>query len=539
MMRSTSCGAWEVAVDFPRLITIVPCIAVTMIVGVLAAPAVAQSTGGTMTFELSSYDAPAGTSVTLDLFLEDAVDVQGYQATIEITRVEGRGEVTVGCPDGVTVDETRPDYIFSGLDTVYLTPDCPDCGVVVPQCEGMRVAVARVTGGVDTGATRSYLGTFTLDVSEDATPGSAYKISIVPFPASVVTGSDYGSIPFSISPSQILTDDDQDSIPTVSEWGLIVLALLLLTGLKIKFGRRVPKIACTRGARAGRGASGSRMLALALVLAGMPSVALGKECYRDADCYDDDKCTFDECVNRYCRYTPVGPYGDIAGADGCVPDGVVDEFDVSAIEDAAQGISGPGCLLHNMDISSGASHEADGEINLFDINAVLSAFVAEAMNPCEPAGMCCADEAESCSIVPEAECIGGVFLPEYDECIETEDLLVASAHRFLPPHCEKCFEKFDDGQIWTVRSICCRLTGWGSTNVHGTFNRSTSPECNNAYDVLVSGSGDSCKSTITAGTTGTFGCRIKCLRGGPIITVQVRAPSGIPLCEGTWPVPPP
>ncbi len=384
MMRSTSCRVREVAVDSPRLITIVPCIAVTMIVAVLGAPAVAQPTGGTMTFELSSYDAPAGTSVTLDLFLEDAVDVQGYQATIEITRVRGRGEVAVSCPDGVTVDEGRPDYIFSGLDTVYLEPDCWDCGVIVPQCEGMRVAAARVSGGVDTGATRAYLGTFTLDVSEDATPGSAYKISIVPFPASVVTGSDYGPIPFSISPSQILTDDDQDRIPTVSGWGLIVLALLLLTGLKIKFGRRGPKIPGTRCATAGRGGSALRMLVLALVLAGAPSAALGKECYDDADCSDGDVCTNDWCHDRHCHHKPTKPYGDVAGADGCIPDGVVDEFDVSAIEAGAQGIFDPGCSLHNMDIKSSAGHEADGAVDLFDINAVLSAFAGEAADPCKP-----------------------------------------------------------------------------------------------------------------------------------------------------------
>jgi hypothetical protein len=33
---------------------------------------------------------------------------------------------------------------------------------------------------------------------------------------------------------------DPDFVPTVSEWGLIVMALLLLTSLKIKFGVRPP-----------------------------------------------------------------------------------------------------------------------------------------------------------------------------------------------------------------------------------------------------------------------------------------------------------
>jgi hypothetical protein len=42
--------------------------------------------------------------------------------------------------------------------------------------------------------------------------------------------------------SKLMTCEDvgcnHNSIPTVSEWGLVVLTLLLLTGAKIYFGRR-------------------------------------------------------------------------------------------------------------------------------------------------------------------------------------------------------------------------------------------------------------------------------------------------------------
>ncbi|UCC30871.1 MAG: IPTL-CTERM sorting domain-containing protein [Phycisphaerales bacterium] len=370
-----------------------------------------------MTCELSSDDAPPGTSVTLDLFLEDAVDVQGYQATIQITRTQGNGEVTVACPDGLTVDESRGDFIFSGLDTVYLEPDCPDCGVIVPHCEGLRVAAARVAGGVDTGATRAYLGTFTLDMSADATPGSRFDISIAPFPASIVTGSDYESMPLSIGPSCTLTDDGGGVIPTVSEWGLIVLALLLLTGMKVWFGRHGHKIPNVGGATAGHGGSALRALVLVLALAGAPSAALGKECYRHADCDDNDKCTLDECVNRHCRYTPVKPYGDIASADWCVPDGRVDEYDVSTIEAAARDIFDEGCSPHNMDIKSAAGYQADGEINLFDINAVLSAFAGELTDQCKPTGACCTEQC-GCMIATSAECdaSGGVYQGDGTDC---------------------------------------------------------------------------------------------------------------------------
>jgi len=40
-------------------------------------------------------------------------------------------------------------------------------------------------------------------------------------------------------PDGSCTNDDADcSIPTVSEWGLVVLTLMLLIGAKVYFGRR-------------------------------------------------------------------------------------------------------------------------------------------------------------------------------------------------------------------------------------------------------------------------------------------------------------
>ena len=34
---------------------------------------------------------------------------------------------------------------------------------------------------------------------------------------------------------------EPDFIPTVSQWGLVIMTLLLLTGMKLKFGRRLPR----------------------------------------------------------------------------------------------------------------------------------------------------------------------------------------------------------------------------------------------------------------------------------------------------------
>jgi hypothetical protein len=292
-------------------------------------------------------------------------------------------------------------------------------------------------------------------MSADATPGSRYEISIVPFPASVVTGSDYEPVPFSIGPSCILMDDGEDAIPTVSGWGLIVLALLLVTGIKIKFGRRGPKTADIGGA--GRGGSALRALPLALALAGAPSAALGK-CPNDCD--DRKPCTYDWCDDRVCRHEPKKPYGDVAGADGCVPDGVVDEFDVAAIEAGAQGISGPGCLLHNMDINSSVKYQPDGEIDLFDINAVLSAFTGEPGDPCKPEGACCWGEG-TCTQETEDDCTGsggsfhegepceplGACCVPGGTCVQTRDICCADVQ-----------SRYKGNGVPCDPDPCCRVT---------------------------------------------------------------------------------
>ena len=135
----------------------------------------------TMTCRPSSTTAFPSTSVTLDVFLENASDVRGYQAAIRITRLSGSGELTVRCPDGVAVSQSRPDYIFAGLDTTTLTPGCANCGVIVTHCGQRRVAASRVSGGIDVGGQPAYLATFQLDVSADAAPGSTYAVEILPY----------------------------------------------------------------------------------------------------------------------------------------------------------------------------------------------------------------------------------------------------------------------------------------------------------------------------------------------------------------------
>lgn len=514
MIRSRCCQPRQSSFSSRFLGATTATVAIALTLGFCAGPAVAQFTNGKMTCELSSNTASPSTSVTLDLFLEDAVDVRGYQATIQITRTSGSGEVTVPCPGGVAVDENRPDFIFPDFDSENLEPDCPDCGLVVPHCDGQRVAVARVTGGVDVADGPANLATFTLDVSPEAAPGSTFEISIVPFPASILAMSDKASIPFEIGPTCELTirdggqvcrnniregtetcdgtDDDMcpgfcsdectcPTIPTVSVWGLAILALLLLTAAKIYFGRRGPKAT-------GIGACLFTALVLVLALAGTASAGgvtgacclfegncvesaefdctvefegiyqgdgttcegdadgdgvdgmcgdacpndpeklepgvcgcnepdddsdgdavpgcldncpansnpgqedadgdgvgdvcdscpedpedLCDDCLNNADCDDGDVCTRDRCIEDNCVYDFV-PHGDLGGANGCNPDGLVTAHDVEIVANAFSNELPFGCSPHNIDIKSSDACEPDGRVDMFDILAVLDAF---------------------------------------------------------------------------------------------------------------------------------------------------------------------
>ena len=122
-----------------------------------------------MTCSPSTLVASPGTGIPLDLLLTEVEDLGTYQGTITITRTAGEGTLTVNCPDGVQVDQTRPDFIFTGLSVV--------AGAA---CEYLQVGAVALSGSATVGGEWKYLGDFTLDVSADATPGTTFEIAIVP-----------------------------------------------------------------------------------------------------------------------------------------------------------------------------------------------------------------------------------------------------------------------------------------------------------------------------------------------------------------------
>ena len=183
-----------------------------------------------MTCELSSPTVKPGGAVSLDVFVEEVVDLAAYQATIQITKTSGSGTVTVPCPDGARVNEkicistdtflptgdacdggapcpvadppnvcvSRPDYVFAGLQTVAL-----------PSCETLQVAAATLSSSTTVTGERKYIGDFLLEVSPNTEVGSTFEISFVPgISMSTLLNETATPVPTSLGPPCVLTITD-------------------------------------------------------------------------------------------------------------------------------------------------------------------------------------------------------------------------------------------------------------------------------------------------------------------------------------------
>ncbi len=155
---------------------------------------------GLVTSQLASPTALAGSTVDLSVFVQDILDVRGYQTRISIVLTSGIGTVSVNCPLGtpdpnVRVDITRPDYIFFGVPNVFSSTNCL----------ARSAAVVRLSGGTNVGAAPAYLSTYTLTISPDAAPGSTFEIHVDPVPDSNFSDSLNQPLQFSIGPPSVLT----------------------------------------------------------------------------------------------------------------------------------------------------------------------------------------------------------------------------------------------------------------------------------------------------------------------------------------------
>ncbi|MCH7840149.1 MAG: hypothetical protein IID38_07935, partial [Planctomycetes bacterium] len=98
--------------------------------------------------------------------------------------------------------------------------------------------------------------------------------------------------------------------------------------------------------------------------------AIDCPCDTVEECDDARTCTFDRCVDSACVNTEAA-YGDVAGdGDVCGPNGNVDLFDILAVLNGFQGTFGEGCELANIDIAGQeGSCTPNQSIDLSDIFA--------------------------------------------------------------------------------------------------------------------------------------------------------------------------
>ncbi len=101
---------------------------------------------------------------------------------------------------------------------------------------------------------------------------------------------------------------------------------------------------------------------------------VGQPCATSAVCIDDSVCTFDNCTDTLCAYSPVR-YGDVNGSGASGGATIPNLDDILCV---LQGFSNVGACM-NGDIAPPCT--GNGQIDLDDILSVLAAF--SGADPCE------------------------------------------------------------------------------------------------------------------------------------------------------------
>ncbi len=196
----------------------------------MGAARLAHAGSAEMTCQLAGPTAPPDSEVELYVFLQNAVNVRGYQTRISIVRTSGTGTVTVECPTGVNdpnvrIDTGRPDFIFASQSNYF----------PITNCTARTAATVLLSGGVNVGGTPAYMSTYTLNVSSDAAGGSTFEISIDPMPDSALSDSGGAAIPFTVGAPCVLTVQAPETLEFVPTF----CSSCVHTGTDVQFQLRV------------------------------------------------------------------------------------------------------------------------------------------------------------------------------------------------------------------------------------------------------------------------------------------------------------
>ena len=289
---------------------------------------------GQTTVKVDQIDVQAGGfALTLDIYLEDTTPtaIRGYQIVLDDATGGTSGVVDYN-PDSTppAIDEFRSDYIFSGAGSQTAT--AVDAGAPARLAAG----VADATADAVAVSSPVYLGEITYQFSSNA--AGTFHIGVID--PGVDQGhsqtliADESSTPVAFGADGVVINITGTNIPTVSEWGLIVLALLILTAGTLGCSQRQLslKLPC---------------MLICLLLAGM-LVGVVHAGAREAggNCPD---------------------YGDATA------NGVIDLFDLFCVLDGTEGEFGT-CSLAEVDL---APCGGDGTVDAADVAAVENAFASD------------------------------------------------------------------------------------------------------------------------------------------------------------------
>lgn len=146
------------------------------------------SDGATMTVVAERAQIGSGESVTLHIFVNNAIDLRAYQTTLGI-RGGSAGDLTL---EDISVDTARADYIFAARQKLEAV-DRP----------GGRIGSVLFSGGIDVTST-AYIGTYVLRASDDAS-GTFYVNADLSGRSSMLTDSKNKDLVISTGPDALIT----------------------------------------------------------------------------------------------------------------------------------------------------------------------------------------------------------------------------------------------------------------------------------------------------------------------------------------------
>ncbi len=190
-----------------------------LLLGVVVSKASAQQ-NNKLTLVPAQAQVMQNGQVQIDVFVENVTGLRAYEVWLEITGGSGGTLTAVD----VSVNTGRNDYVFFGDANDY-------CGTQTSQL--LAACASGIEAGVDVGTTPEYLATYVFAASA----GASGMFNIGFTSSTVLIDSDFNEIaPLTLDGATVTVVDP--SIPTVSEWGLIVMLLLMLAAGTLILNRR-------------------------------------------------------------------------------------------------------------------------------------------------------------------------------------------------------------------------------------------------------------------------------------------------------------